>query len=151
MIATIKMKALFFDTAKVKRAMDKGTRRALAKIGAFLRKDARQLLRVSKKSAAPGRPPHIRRAGSPLKTLLEFGADLVNQNVVVGPRAFKVPAKVPGVLEFGGKVSVPIRNRRKRRVRRVVKQAARPYMSPTLLKNITKLPAQWRNSVRGNG
>lgn len=154
MPATLKMKELFFDRAKVRKAMDAATRRALSEVGAFVRRDARALLKVSKKPAPPGRPPHI-RAKSPLKRLLFFAMSPKGDDVVIGPEAFSTVrrAKVPGVLEFGGRISVPLRGKRgrRKRARVTVHQKARPYMSVALSKNISTLPKHWRNSVKGGG
>jgi hypothetical protein len=51
-------KGSFFDRAKVKNAVDAGTRRVLSRFGAFVRTRARTSIRKRKGTSPPGGPPH---------------------------------------------------------------------------------------------
>lgn len=119
----------FFDRAAVFEAVDKQRAKILAKIGAYVRRQAQSSLRYRKGSSAPGRPPSVhrsasggktgRRAGqtySPLKDFLYFAYDPTTRSVVVGPAATNqvffdsatrpVTGSVPQALEHGGAVTV---------------------------------------------
>jgi len=107
----------FFDSAKVKRAVDRGKRQALSKCGAFVRTAARSSLRYRKKPSASGQPPsvHKGRGGkSPLK-LIFFAWDASSKTVVVGAVLFAPATGAPRTLEHGG--SVGRRKNPRRRVR----------------------------------
>lgn len=128
--------------------MDKATRSALSKAGAFVRRTARSSMksRQGKKAgsySAPGTPPNV-HAGQ-LKDLLFFGFDPGNRSVVIGPVPFG-KGEAPNLEEFGG--SVPRRGRRG--VVKVAKYPARPFMGPALQKEIPQMPARWANAVKSS-
>lgn len=127
----------FFDSAKVQKQMDAATRRGMNTIGGYTRRVARTSLKVNKDPSEPGRPPHIRSKGSPLRSLLLYGYEHATKSVVIGPAALGA-AVTPAVLEFGGTVK-PKRNRRGR-PRRPSKIKPRPYMGPALELTQTKIP-----------
>ncbi len=56
----MQMKALFFDSPRVLRAMDAATRREMSWVGAFIRQRARTSTRKRKGIFRPGGPPHSR-------------------------------------------------------------------------------------------
>jgi len=151
-LASMKVKALFFDRPKVKRAVDRAQRRALSKAGAFIRQRARTSMRKRKGSAPPGSPPYAHEGS--LRRLLFFAYDPASGSVVVGPVGFR-NSTAPNTLEFGGRATVTRRRRRPRndgkRVieSRRVRIEARPYMGPALKKELPGIPRAWSNSVRG--
>jgi len=53
----------------------------------------------------------------------------------------------PAALEYGGTSTVVEGLRRRRRKRRI-RIAARPYMGPAFEQEKPKLPAMWRDSVK---
>ncbi len=158
------VRASFFDSEKVLAAARKGTAKALAKCGAFVRREAKSSIRYATKSATPGQPPKahrgrmtrtskkkdgsvVTRQVSPLKELIYFAYDAANGSVVVGPADFKNRAKrsyrVPTILEQGGTVST--------RTPRAVKSSrypGNPFMSPALRKVQGKFPAMFTDLLR---
>lgn len=142
----LRIKQMFFDRPKVKRAVDAARRRVLSKAGAFIRQTARTSIRKRKGTSKPGQPPHS-HVGL-LRRFILFGYDKQSGSVVIGPVAFRTSA-APRVLERGGTTTVTRRTRGKRTERRV-RIAARPYMQPALEMERPKLPELWRNSVRGS-
>ena len=134
-------KSMFFDTAKVKRAVSDGTRKVLSKFGAFVRTTARHSIRKRKAVSQPGSPPssHV----GLLKKLIYFGYDKSRRSVVIGPTALH-GAEAPPLLEYGG------RARRKDRKGKAVMASyrARPFMGPAFEKEKAKLPALWSGSVK---
>lgn len=141
----MRIKSMFFDRPKVIRAVDRAKRQSLSKGGAFIRQAARTSLRPRKGSSRPGNPP-FSHEGS-LRRLILFGYDRRSDSVMVGPVGFR-KSVAPRALEHGG-ATVVVSRRRGRLQSRKVKIAARPYMAPALERERTKLPALWRNSVRG--
>lgn len=150
-LVDMKIKALFFDRSKARRAVDRAKRRALSKAGAFIRQRARTSMRRRRGPAPPGSPPHAHEGS--LRRLILFGFDPSSDSVVVGPVRLNKPGDAPNVLEFGGRATVERRRTRKggRRVveRRRVRIAARPYMGPALRKELPNIPKPWAGSVRG--
>ena len=138
---------LFFDKPKVLRAVDRATRQALTKVGAFVRRTARSSIRKRKRTSEPGKPP-TSRTGL-LKKFLFFAYDSQRQSVAIGP-AELTGAKskgVPEILEHGGSTTI-VRRRKGKLVRKRVKIAARPFMVPALHANLEHIPKQWRGRVR---
>lgn len=169
-------KSFFFDSPRVLAAADRATVRNLSKIGAFVRRTAKGLIRkVGKKGtpSTPGSPPKSRTGI--LKEFLYFAFDPSRRSVVVGPARtnqvfFKgngqpVTGTVPAVLEFGGSIGVlewylprrgkwvraDLRSKRKLAARttriRTVTIAARPYMQPALAKEAPKFAEIWANTI----
>jgi hypothetical protein len=124
------IKSAFFDSARVKKELDSGTRKALSRIGAFVRRRAKSSIRKRKAISEPGRPPSS-HAGH-LRNLIYFAYDPKAKSVVVGPVPFKgKPATtglVPGILERGGTTTRKLSSGQGRTLR----YRARPYMAPAL-------------------
>ena len=141
---------VFFDTAAVMSRLPPAKRKALSKGGAFIRQTARGSIRSGKKPSKPGSPPNS-HVGL-LKKLLFFAYDLSAESVVVGPefanrpnrRIKPVDSTVPAILEEGGQVSIFLR---KTGTTTTATIEARPYMAPSLAKNLSKLPAPWRDVI----
>lgn len=161
----LRVKQLFFDTRKVKHAVDRARRKALSKAGAFIQRRARSSIRKRKDPSPPGKPPssHV----GFLRKLIFFSYDPQSDSVVIGPLKRANTSDAPHTLEFGGR----IKTRKATRVRvkagrnrdgrfkkdRVIKVAAgttmnyapRPYMGPALKAEEKNLPRHWANSVKG--
>lgn len=133
------VKAQFFDR-KVLDALNDAERRALARIGSFIRKDAQRSMRKAKHRgippSPPGRPPRSRKGQ--LKRFLFYWYDPHLHDVVVGPILLGRIA-VPGVHEHGGRILTK---------RNVLRYPARPFMKPALDKNLRKGVEMYRNSLR---
>jgi hypothetical protein len=134
-------KSMFFDTAKVRRAVSDGTRKVLSKFGAFVRTAARHSIRKRKAVSQPGQPPSS-HAGL-LRKLIYFGYDQTRKSVVIGPTPLRGTAEAPPLLEYGG------RARRKARGGKAVQATyrPRPFMGPAFEAEKKKLPALWAGSV----
>ena len=145
LMITMRIKTLFFDRAKVQRAVGKARRAVLSRAGAFIRQTAKTSIRKRKKSSPPGKPPSSHMGL--LRKFIFFGYDERSDSVVIGPVGFR-KSNAPEVLEQGG-VATVTRFRRGKVERRRVRIAARPFMGPALKKETPKLPKLWRNSVRG--
>ena len=137
----MRVKLLFFDSPRVRRAMDTATRQALGRAGAFIRRRAKSSIRRRKGISQPGQPPHS-HAGH-LRRLIFFSWDPAAESMVIGPVPFK-QGEAPRLLEFGGTVT-----RRTRRRRRRMTYRKHPFMGPALAAELPQLPQRWRNSVRG--
>jgi len=139
-------KSMFFDSPKVKNAVDKATRKVLSRFGAFVRRTAKLSIRKRKKASEPGKPPNSHTGL--LKKFIFFGYDPAKRSVVIGPtRLNSTAAFVPPILEHGGTTKI-IKRRRGRRVVVPVQIAARPFMRPAFHKELPKLPDMWRDSVK---
>lgn len=130
----------FFDRAAVVNALGKAKAGAMSRMGAFVRRRARSLIRRRKKSSSAGQPPSDH--GGALKRLLFFAYDPGAQSTVVGPEKFG-ESNGANALEFGGKES---------RKGRTLNYAARPFMAPALRAEVAAgtLPKAWANSIKGN-
>ena len=167
---SFQMKDLFFDRQSVIDRVKKANRRALSKVGAFIRRRARSSLRRRKKPSAAGSPPsvHSRDAVATLKNIL-FAYEPQSESVVIGPvrlnqRILLGPelgsGTVPQVHEFGAAVKIrEVKVGRKwlsgrRRVRpgqpvrvRSAKYSPRPFMGPALEAEADHIPDAWSGTV----
>ncbi len=106
--------------------------KALRRVGAYIRKSARNRVTQSSKSSAPGTPPNTRQGL--LKRSLLFGVEKKKESVVIGP-AEKFIGTAMVAHEYGGKY-------RKRRYPK------RPLMGPTLEKTASKIPTLWDKAIK---
>ena len=108
---TMRMTQFFLDRQEVAKSIGKANRRAMSKVGSFIRRRARSSLRRRKHSSLPGQPPsvHSRSKVATLKNIL-FAYDPQNETLVVGPVRLNQSsllgpqlgsATVPQVMEFG--------------------------------------------------
>ena len=143
------VKNLFFDRLAVQDKIDAAESRELSRIGAFIRRRARSLLRRRKKPSQPGQAPsvHSRDSRATLKHIL-FAYEPRRHTVVTGPtRLPSTDGHVPGLLEFGGRTTIiesrytdrpmpwhPGRWRQGKVAhrKRGIKIKARPFMGPAL-------------------
>jgi hypothetical protein len=133
-------KGLFFDRAVVTGAVDKATRKALSKFGAFVRQSARTSIRKRRATSEPEQPPSSHTGL--LKRNIFFVFSPETRSVVIGPILLNKRTDAPRLLEHGDTV---MRRRRNRRVRMTYE--ARPFMGPAFEREQQQLPALWKNSV----
>ena len=139
-------KQMFFDRDKVRKRTDTGTRRVLSRFGAYVRTTAKHSIRKRKRISDPGEPPSSHTGL--LRRFIFFGYDRNRRSVVIGPmRLNQKVGDAPAALEYGGTSTVVEGLRRRRRKRRI-RIAARPYMGPAFEQEKPKLPAMWRDSVK---
>lgn len=104
---------VFFDSKAVQSAVDRGTRKALSKFGAFVRTRAKSSIRKRKRVSLPGAPPSSH--SGKLKKYVYFGYDARQKSVVVGPVAFS-NSKAQSLLEHGGSARATFGRRNRPRV-----------------------------------
>jgi hypothetical protein len=167
---TARFKELFFDRDAVMNAVEDARRRVLTRAGAFIRRTAVQSIRPGVRSVAgvrkhsrPGKPP--KSWTGLLKNFIWFGYDSATRSVVIGPARLggRNQGEAPHTLEYGGTAGIreyqlsgglwvrqaPKRLRAGRPTRiQNVRIAPRPFMGPSLRKNLPKLPGLWENSIR---
>jgi hypothetical protein len=132
-------KAAFFDRDAIKKAADRGTRRALSKFGAFVRTRARSSIRKRKAISKPGAPPSS-HTGTLRKGIL-FGYDAARKSVVIGPVLLGSQNGAPERLEEGG---VGLVGRRKPRL---AFYRPRPFMGPAFAAELPKAPALLKDMI----
>ena len=141
----MKIKLLFFDRAKVKRAADRGKIKALSRAGAFIRQRAKTSIRRRKGVSRPGNPPHSHTGY--LRNFIFFGYEPTRESVVIGPvKLNQKNTDAPRTLEHGG-TTVITDFRGGRLVRRKVTIAPRPYMGPALDAERENIPRQWAGVI----
>lgn len=126
------MKYVFFDERAVRAALDAGTRKALSKFGAYVRRRAKSSIRKRRRISRPGEPPSSHTGK--LRKSIYFGYDAQNKSVVVGPTKWS-SSNAQALLEYGG--------RKKTRLYR-----PRPYMRPAFQKELSNLKSLLTNFVR---
>lgn len=135
-------KGLFFDRQVVTSAAERGTRKVLARFGAFVRQSARTSIRQRKSISAPGQPPSSHTGL--LKRNIFFVYSPESRSVVIGPILLNgKQTDAPRLLEHGDMV---VRRQRNRAVRMTYRP--RPFMGPAFAREQQKLPALWRDSIR---
>ena len=149
-----RLKAYFFDSAKVIHSVDATTRKALSAFGAAVRRAAIASIKEASGPSSPGQPPHshvgsvrrrinrwrksqgkepIRGGFKGLKYIL-FGYEPSNKSVIIGPASNRTRSlTIPEILEYGRD---PKRN-----------IAARPFMGPVFEREQSKLPAHWAKAA----
>jgi len=143
------IKQLFFDRAAVIKAIGKKEAKAMSRIGAFLRRRARSLIRSAGKkgtSASSGQPPRYHPPEDSVRTLrnIQFYYDPGSKTLVTGP--ILLPGKpaidktVPNLLEFSGDVT---------RGRKTYHYSGNPFMAPALKAELQAgtIPAQFGSGV----
>jgi hypothetical protein len=106
---------MFFDRLAVQNRLDKAEQRELSRIGAFIRRRARSILRRRKRTSAAGEAPsvHSKDNRASLKNIL-FGYDPTIHGVVIGPVRLNQVNRtdgggrisVPSLMEFGGRLTI---------------------------------------------
>jgi len=131
-------KANFFDRRAVKDAIDRETRAALSRFGAYVRTRARTSIRKRKGTSLPGQPP-FSHVGT-LRNGILFAFDRERASVVIGPFPFRPGSPGPRLLEYGGFGVVVERGG----VRRRAYWRPRPYMRPAFQAELARLPDHWK-------
>jgi hypothetical protein len=131
----------FFDRAKVKNAVDAGTRKVLSRFGAFVRQRARTSIKKRKGTSPPGSPPYSHTGL--LRKFILFAFDPQSKSVVIGPTMIREGSQAPRLLEHGGDTILETRRGRKR-----ARYRPRPFMGPAFEAEKPQLPALWQNSIR---
>jgi hypothetical protein len=134
-------KALFFDRQPVMNAVSRAERRVLSKFGAFVRRRARSSIRKRKAISEPGKPPSSHTGV--LRQTIFFVYEPQRASVVIGPVELNRGTEAPRLLEHGGQA---VRREGQKRVRMTYRP--RPFMGPAYEREVPKLPALWRDSVR---
>jgi len=120
----------FLDSKKIKNRVSGGVRKKMMTFGGFVRREAKQSIRVSKKKfSSPGDPPKARSASSPIRKLIFFAYDPFKKGVVIGPLIFRQAKEklTAPRLEYGGTHRIVSKRTGKRRV---VRYKPRPFMVP---------------------
>lgn len=136
-MSVIRFKLDFFDTERVMKKVDAATRRALSRVGAFVRTRARTSIRKRKDVSQPGQPPSSHEGS--LRRLIFFAYDQSAKSVVIGPVPFR-KGEAPSLLERGGTVG------RKGRAHRY---RPRPFMAPALAAEAKQIPAAFKGVLGG--
>lgn len=136
----------FFSSKDVQKMVDKKTRQAQSKFGAFVRRRAKSSIRKRKAASAPGSPPssHV----GTLKNLIFFAYDERTRSTVVGPVPFG-DGVAPKALERGGPSFVTRKTKAAKggerlTVKRFIKVKARPFMQPALEAELPKFAGLFR-------
>jgi hypothetical protein len=132
------VKQAFFDSSKVTKSLDRATKKALSKFGAFVRQRSRSSIRSRKKVSMPGQPPssHV----GTLKKLIFFAYESEQKTVVIGPTPFG-KGTAPSLLESGG-IAVSRNGKR-------LNYRPRPFMKPAFDTELAKKPAEfWKDEMK---
>jgi len=142
-------KSMFFDRRAVKGMMDKISRRALSRIGSYVRTVMRNRLKKRGSnywdSSQPGEPP--KRHSGHLHDWTFFAYDNVAQNVVIGPADLRDRRgdNVPEILDRGGYTTITAgRNRGQKKY-----VAPRPFAGPSLDDAEPKFADFWQDAYAG--
>jgi len=162
------MKAGFFDSERIKKAVPKAQRKVLSRFGAFVRTRSRTSIRKRKGTSVPGGPPYSKTGL--LKRFIYFAYDLQARSVVIGPQrlsSVKDP-DAPNRIEYGGSVRAQSReiwvngqaerdsktgrfrpgSKKKIVITGQMTYQPRPFMTPALKAELPGLPGMWRDSIR---
>jgi len=147
------VKSLRFDSAAVRKALDRMTYRVFVRFGQYVRKVARHSIRSRRGPSRPGKPPHSQTGL--LKAGIYYGWDAGERSVVIGPARLRGgqtygSVTVPELLEYGGTVRVSGRAARRLGVRRGTRARyeARPYMQPAFEAGQARLDDFWAQTLK---
>lgn len=121
-----------FNDRTIINAAERGSREALSRSGAYVRKTAQNKVLRSETSSFPGTSPHSRKGL--LKRSILFGLDRTNQSVLIGP-TYNSMGTAMTAHEYGGR----FRGRRYPR---------RPLMGPSLQQAVPHLSKFWEDSIK---
>jgi len=167
-------KAFFFDSAPVKRAVDRATRRVLSRFGAFVRRTAKKSIRKARQKKIseltpeelksyrmrqaiakrqgkprPRRPLASSKPGEPPRSRQGLLKRLIYFGYDTYRRSVIVGPLAAGPkaaqqIEYGGSVRITAGPN----AGKTKRMAARPFMGPAMNENLPQLPAMWRDQVR---
>lgn len=123
---------VFFDGEEINKRKDKQRHKALMAAGAFVRTQARGLIKPGGKkgkTSGPGEPPRW-QVKPGIKSIF-FVYDKKTDGVIIGPvKMTSAGPKILKTLEGGGSIKAIRRNpKTKKKETRVIKIAKRPFMS----------------------
>lgn len=121
-----------FEEDNLVGAMKYANKKALRKVGAYVRKTASNQIHKSKQSSIAGSPPNTRRGL--LKRSILFSVEESTSSVVIGP-AYSFVGISAIAHEFGG-------------VFRHRKYPQRAFMRPALEKSAPYLPKMWQDAIK---
>ena len=121
-----------FDEAGLIGAMKYASRKALGRVGAYVRATAKNLVHRSGNASPAGTPPNTRRGL--VRNSILFGVEGDARSVVIGPAKSFVGISMTA-HEFGGR----FRGRN---------YPARPLMGPALRQSAPRLPKLWEDSIK---
>jgi len=175
MIIRVLKNLTFFHARKILDPEERARHRYLSKAGAFVRRDAKGLIRKAKSPSKAPAPPHSHTGQ--LRNRIFFAEDASTGHMLIGPEKFNqvffagdgqpVSGTIPEILEQpeGGEIRIlevwsdhfhkwmraDLRSKRKlagRKTRlRTVHIESRPFMAPALAKNVDKFPDLWSGVV----
>ena len=122
-----------FDAKKIAKAAKRGNIKSVDHAAAAIRLVARHSIRQSPKKSRAGRPPNTRKGR--LRSAIKYAVSKSPPSAVIGSDV-EVAGTSGKAHEFGGKY------KRERFDRR-------PFMRPALENVKPRLPAFWKNSIRG--
>ena len=134
--------------ARMDAALARGRRRALYRIGAFVRRSARQSIRRGKSASHPGSPPRTRTGF--LRGRILFGVETTSVVIGVPLRSTRAGAATgPAALEYGGRTRI-LRRIGGRLRRDSVRIRPRPFMRLALERERygAKLAAAFKSVLR---
>ena len=136
-----KVKGLWLNTGKLKKAAQQAERRVLSRFGYQVRRGARQSIRKRKGTSQSGQAPSSHTGL--LRRFILYAYEQARRAVVIGAKRLgNKKGQAPSALEYGGR-SVTSGKRQK-----AIKIKPRPYMGPSFEKEKPKLRAMWRDSIR---
>jgi hypothetical protein len=128
------------DQQKIVDRMDRASRRALYRFGAFVRQRAKTSLRPRKAASPPGQPPSSHTGL--IRDHILFAVE-GTKNVVIGPMFLRRQSDTAlSALEHGGTTTIMRHGRPKE-----ITLAARPFMRPAFDKEIKRAPKLWQNTL----
>jgi len=142
------------DFAKVEKAANRASVKALRSSGAYLRKVARNSIKSKtppldgkRKPSEAGKPPYSwKQPGMTFKDSILYAVE--DGNVVVGPMGWGRGKKVGQIQEFGGTASITMPDDDGNKKSVLATYPKRPYMAPALERSQSKISEFWRNSIR---
>jgi hypothetical protein len=160
-------KDAFFTSEAIQKIIGPAEKKALGKMGGYVRRAAKNSLKYAEQPSSPGKPPTVhqyfarnktnRKTGavtsqqvSPLRELIFYAFDASTRSTVVGPALFTRSTRstrstktVPGTLEKGGSVTtsrqIAITKGSKRKMGFIQKQV---YLRKLRAGQIEKPPTQ---------
>lgn len=121
-----------FEEDRLLGAMKQANRKALGRVGAYVRKTAVNSVRRSDKASEAGTPPNTRRGL--LRRSVLFGVEADALRVVVGPARSLIGISMTA-HEFGGRY-------------RGREYPRRPLMGPALEHAAPRLPKLWEDALK---
>jgi hypothetical protein len=149
------------DGEAIGAALDRKSKAALKRFGAFVRRRMQTSIRYRKKKSESGQPPSAhrgnftrvkfnkktgtssRQAVSPLRELIAFAVSEDGRSVIIGPMIFRQSkvggGQAPPLLEQGGPGVFTVR-KGKRQIRKAGNWKPRPFAAPAFRAELPSAP-----------